>query len=110
MKRRGSVRGRAGAGMGSGPGVERVITVLIKQDLWGHVTGNVVWPVPADVNMVTAAAQQSIDNWERKDQQAYAAICLQISDKYIIYTYNMTTAKKVWDTLMTIFEASCYVP
>ena len=26
MKCRGSVRGRAGAGMGSGPGVERVIT------------------------------------------------------------------------------------
>ena len=50
--------------------------VLIEQDLWGHVTGNMVWPVPADVNAVTAAEQQSIDNWERKDQQAYAAICL----------------------------------
>ena len=28
MKRRGSVRGRADAGTGSGPGVERVITML----------------------------------------------------------------------------------
>ena len=28
MKRQGSVRGRADAGTGSGPGVERVITVL----------------------------------------------------------------------------------
>ena len=71
--------------------------VLIEQDLWGHVTRNVVRPVPADVNAVTAAEQQSIDDWERKDQQAYAAICLRISDKYIVYTYNTTTAKKVWD-------------
>ena len=80
--------------------------VLIEQDLWGHVTGNVAQPVPANVNVVTAAEQQVIDNWEQKDQQAYAAICLCISNKYIVYTYNMTTAKKVWDTLMTNFEAS----
>ena len=80
--------------------------VLIEQDLWGHVTGNVARPVPADVNAVTAAEQQSIDDWERKDQQAYAAICLQISDEYIVYTHNMTTAQKVWDTLATIFKAS----
>ena len=38
--------------------------VLIEQDLWGHVTGNVVRPVPADINVVTAAEQQSMDNWE----------------------------------------------
>ena len=44
--------------------------VLIEQDLWGHVTGNVVWPVPADINAVTAAEQQSMDDWEQKDQQA----------------------------------------
>src|SRR6266481_7772536 len=44
--------------------------------------------------------------WDRKDQQAYAAICLRISDDYIVYTYNTTTLKGVWDALTTIFEAS----
>src|SRR6266481_8926252 len=44
--------------------------------------------------------------WDRKDQQAYAAICLRISDDYIVYTYNMTTSKGIWDALTTIFEAS----
>ena len=38
--------------------------VLIEQDPWGHVTGDMARPVPADVNAVTAAEQQSIDNWE----------------------------------------------
>ena len=80
--------------------------VLIKQELWGHVTRNMAWPVLADVNVVTAAEQQSIDDWEWRDQQAYVAICLRISDEYIVYTYNTTTATKVWDTLMTIFEAN----
>src|SRR6266481_8844133 len=44
--------------------------------------------------------------WDQKDQQAYVAICLRISDDYIIYTYNTTTSKGIWDALTTIFEAS----
>src|SRR6266481_2227139 len=44
--------------------------------------------------------------WDQKDQQAYVAICLWISDDYIIYTYNTTTSKGIWDALVTIFEAS----
>ena len=61
--------------------------VLIEQDLWGHVTRNVAQPVPADMNVVTAAEQQAIDDWERRDQQAYAVICLCISNEYIVYMY-----------------------
>src|SRR6266481_7707710 len=58
------------------------------------------------MNTVTAVERQEMTEWYRKDQQAYAAICLQISDDYIVYTYDMTTSKGVWDALMTIFEAS----
>jgi len=56
--------------------------------------------------VVTADERQQIAEWDRKDQQAYAAICLRISDNYDIYTYNTSTSKKVWDALATIFEAS----
>ena len=45
-------------------------------------------------------------DWEQKDQQAYAAICLQINDDYMVYTHNTSTSKGVWDALATIFEAS----
>jgi len=79
---------------------------LIEQGLWGYVTGDVTRPVPVDTNAVTADEWQQIAEWDRKDQQAYAAICLWISDNYVIYTYNTSTSKKVWDTLVTIFEAS----
>src|SRR6266481_7176048 len=58
------------------------------------------------MNTVTAMERQEMTEWNRKDQQAYAAICLQISDDYIVYTYNTTTSKGVWDALTTIFEAS----
>ncbi len=44
--------------------------------------------------------------WDQKDQQANVAICLRISDDYIVYTYNTTTSKGVWDALAMIFEAS----
>ncbi len=80
--------------------------ILIDQDLWGYVTGVDKRPKPADMNTVTAVEQQEMTEWDRKDQQAYAAICLWISDDYIVYTYNTTTSKGVWDALMTIFEAS----
>jgi len=80
--------------------------ILIDQDLWGHVTGVDKRPEPVDTNAVTPAEQQEIIDWDRKDQQAYAAICLRISDDYIVYTYNTTTSKGVWDALATIFEAS----
>jgi len=80
--------------------------ILIDQDLWGHVTGVDKRPEPVDTNVVTPAEQQEIIDWDRKDQQAYVAICLRISDDYIVYTYNTTTSKGVWDTLATIFEAS----
>ena len=40
MKRRGSVQGRADAGTGSGPGVERVITVLSHVGVTSHVRVN----------------------------------------------------------------------
>src|SRR6266481_563568 len=58
------------------------------------------------MNAITAAEWQEMIEWDWKDQQAYVAICLWISDDYIVYTYNMTASKGVWDALTKIFEAS----
>src|SRR6266481_9692306 len=80
--------------------------ILIDQDLWGYVTRVDKRPEPVDTNTVTAMERQEMTEWDQKDQQAYAAICLRISDDYIVYTYNTTTSKGIWDALATIFEAS----
>src|SRR6266481_7319991 len=74
--------------------------ILINQDLWGYVTGVNKRPELADMNAITAAEWQEMIEWDQKDQQAYVAICLWISNDYIIYTYNMTTSKGIWDALV----------
>src|SRR6266481_2383857 len=74
--------------------------ILIDQDLWGYVTGVNKQPELVDMNAITAAEQQEMIEWDQKDQQAYVAICLQISNDYIVYTYNMTTSKGIWDALV----------
>ena len=71
-----------------------------------YITGVDKGPEPVDTNSITAAEWQGIVDWEWKDQQAYAAICLRINDDYMVYTHNTTTSKGVWDALTTIFEAS----
>ena len=43
--------------------------ILIKQDLWGHITGDVTQPEPVDANVVTPREWQQITEWDRKDQQ-----------------------------------------
>ena len=83
--------------------------ILIEQDLWCYVTGDVTRPVPVDTNSVTAVEWQQMAKWDWKDQQAYAAISLRISDDYIVYTYNTSTSKQVWDALTTLFEASILI-
>ena len=80
--------------------------ILIDQNLWGYVTGVDKRPKPVVANSITVTEWQGIMDWERKDQQAYAAICLQINDDYMVYTHNTTTSKGVWNALATIFEAS----
>ena len=50
--------------------------ILIDQDLWGYVTRVDKQPKPVDTNSITAVEQQGMVDWEWKDQQAYAAICL----------------------------------
>ena len=41
----------------------------------------------------------------KKDQQAFTAISLRISDDYLVYTYGASMARGVWLALLTIFEA-----
>jgi hypothetical protein len=57
------------------------------------------------VSNITPEEQQAIMDWKSKDQQAYAAISLRISDDYLIYTSGLLTAFDVWQTLSNIFEA-----
>jgi len=53
---------------------EKLQWTLIEQDLWGHASGDAMRPTPQDKNNVTAVEMQVISDWEKKDQETYAAI------------------------------------
>ena len=79
--------------------------ILLEQDLWEHASGEAIKPEPDDTHKVTNSEKRAIADWMKKDQQAFAAISLCISDDYLVYTYGASTACGVWLALLTIFEA-----
>ena len=84
---------------------EKMHWILLEQSLWEHALGEAEMLVPADPNKVTGPEWKVIADWTRKDQQAFAAISLCISNDYLVYTYNAMTARSVWLALLTIFQA-----
>ena len=84
---------------------EKMHWILLEQGLWEHASGEAEIPVLADPDKVTGPERKAIADWTRKDQQAFAAISLHISDDYLVYTYDATMARSVWLALLTIFQA-----
>ena len=84
---------------------EKMRWILLEQDLWEHASGEAMKPEPADAHKVTDSEKWAIADWMKKDQQAFAAISLRISNDYLVYTYGASTARGVWLALLTIFEA-----
>ena len=83
---------------------EKMRWILLEQDLWEHALGEAMKPEPADTHKVTDSEKWAIADWMKKDQQAFAAISLHISDDYLVYTYGASMACGVWLALLTIFE------
>ena len=67
-------------------------TILLEQDLWEHASGEAIKPEPDDTHKVTNSEKRVIADWIKKDQQAFAAIRLRISNNYLVYTYGASTA------------------
>ena len=84
---------------------EKMRWILLEQDLWEHASGEAIKPELDDTHKVTDSEKRAIADWIKKDQQAFVAISLRISDDYLVYTYGASTARGVWLALLTIFEA-----
>ena len=84
---------------------EKMCWILLEQDLWEHASGEAIKPEPDDMHKVTDSEKRTIADWMKKDQQAFAAISLHISNDYLVYTYGASMARGVWLALLTIFEA-----
>ena len=74
---------------------EKMRWILLEQGLWEHASGEAEMPVLADPDKVTGPEWKAIADWTRKDQQAFVAISLHISNDYLVYTYNATMAHSV---------------
>jgi Domain of unknown function (DUF4219)/gag-polypeptide of LTR copia-type len=87
------------------PWKETMQWILFEQDLWEHASGEAKKPEPANTTNITDPEKQVIADWMKRDQQAFMAISLRISDDYLVYTYGALTTHGVWLALLTIFEA-----
>ena len=59
--------------------------ILLEQDLWEHVLGEAMKPELADTAKVTTPEKQVITDWMKRDQQAFTAISLLISDVLVYW-------------------------
>ena len=75
---------------------EKMRWILLEQDLWEHALGEAIKPELANTHKVTDSEKQVIADWMKKDQQAFVAISLCISDDYLVYTYSALMACGVW--------------
>ena len=86
---------------------EKMCWILLEQDLWEHASGEAMKPEPANAHKVTDSEKQTIANWMKKDQQAFMAISLRISNNYLVYTYGASMAHGVLLWISLIFHYIC---
>ena len=51
--------------------------------------------VPAELDMIMEPDNQVLEKWQKKDQLAYAAICLQICNEYLVYIHGSEIANDI---------------
>ncbi|XP_073814364.1 uncharacterized protein [Musca autumnalis] len=74
----------------------QVRSVLVHQDLWSVVNGEMEKPVPNEKNANEVAA------WKTKDEKATATIILSATPVQIAHIKNCTTAKETWEALKEV--------
>jgi gag-polypeptide of LTR copia-type/Pol polyprotein, beta-barrel domain/Domain of unknown function (DUF4219) len=83
----------------------RLEWILDDLDLWDVTTGRTAEPIPADAWNVTAAEQQSIDEWRKKDRKARKEICWRVANEQLVYINQNMGAASIWTTLQAIFQS-----
>lgn len=71
--------------------------LLIKCNLWGYASGRIEKPSDGAV---------AIQEWETKDEKAFAEIILAVSETEKKHLKKCTTSKDAWTKLRNIFQSS----
>ena len=83
--------------------------ILDDLELWELTSGMEAEPELADLKAITSAEQTAINEWRKKDKKVKKEICLRVSDEYLVYIDQTTTASKLWTGLQTIFQSKAAV-
>jgi len=77
--------------------------LLVKNDSWGYVTGEIPKPEVSihDVNRATAIA-----TWEKEDRKARSDIILGISPAELKQVKNCGTSREVWQKLISTYQST----
>ena len=83
--------------------------ILDDQELWDVTNRSELEPKPTNPKAVTPAEQTAIDDWKRRDKKAKRGISLWISDEYLIYIDQVSTASELWTGLQRIFQSKAAI-
>lgn len=77
----------------------QVKAVLIKNELWGYVAGEIKKPVAVDAN------DPDLQAWNAKDQNALADLFLSIEPSELRHVKNCNTSREVWLRLQEVYQS-----
>ena len=64
---------------------------------------------PTNPRAITPAKQTAIDDWKKRDKKAKREIPLRISEKYLVYIDQVSTASELWTGLQRIFQCKAAI-
>ena len=78
----------------------QMAAILVKNDTWGYVTGEIVKPEFIEGNVKSA---EELKKWVNADQKAKSDIILSICPSELKQIKDCKTSKDVWTKLTTIY-------
>lgn len=85
----------------------QVESLLIKNDLWGYVSGEIPRPrEPVGTGEDVVTMQANLANWIKTDRKAKADLILSISPTEVKQVGKLSTSREVWLKLETIYASS----
>ena len=76
--------------------------ILVKNDTWGYVTGEIVKPEFIEGNVKSG---EELKKWVNADQKAKSDIILSICPSELKQIKDCKTSKDVWTKLTTIYQS-----
>lgn len=72
--------------------------VLVKNRVWGYVSGDIPKPAPRDGN------EDEVKSWERMDERAKADLVLSMGRTELRVVKNCDTSKAMWEKLENTYQ------